>query len=807
MQQLLPLADHAHVLVIQNESLHRQTILRDGRHFLNVHQQRCFTRNIDDQGIRVRNLQLSRGSPGQVQSLRVQEARVRMAGWSALTDGVEGVTGAELKGVQVTLPAAPDSVSPELHLADLAELVLPERIELPFPVTIQQLSVDSPAASFLGEIRARPDQVTFQVTELHGAVIAERIAGTLRLEDGAVPGYEIRVDPWDVQLQGALVAQGEQWNALVTASTSAARVRFTLAVPRRAGARWQVEGDAHVELPRFLAERFEIQEPVPDALDARFTLSLDENRVAVDATLATPEGSLTLTGALRRDALEIDVETERFDAGALATPFFPELAPHALIDGRFEVRGTYGAPTVTGTLRSPAARVRIAGAPLALENSSVVASWSPPQPVDLQALETDILGGRLTASGEIPLRSEQAAEVQFSFQDLDLAEVRPWLAAARDVAGRLEGKGTLTVGAGDPQLKVEGTLRDGVFAGDAWERIRDLGARFRFSLGRLEIAALEARVGGGTVLGEARLDLDDAGAVAGFDASMKLKRVRLARSSDVRLRGSGTLKLTGTPEAPELTGRLRIDRGIYDRNFHPQLTSTGVALPFDLFSFEEGFASRLLFDLTVETSGGFLVRNNRIQVAPVGSLHLGGSGRQPVLTGSLAATEGTVELPHLRLQISRAEVVFPESDPFHPSITFAGSGKVGGVEVSADASGALLSPTVVFSSNPSLNEEDLLLLIATGRRREQLDTESAQLAAATELLRLYGPGIWEQVFGRSREPSFLDRITISTEATAQVGDEDRITVELKLYDWLAVATERDHRGDINLDLLLYHSIP
>ena len=61
MVQLLPLADHAHILIVEDEELYRQPVLRQRRHLLDVHQDRGLAGNVDDERIRVRDLHAHRG--------------------------------------------------------------------------------------------------------------------------------------------------------------------------------------------------------------------------------------------------------------------------------------------------------------------------------------------------------------------------------------------------------------------------------------------------------------------------------------------------------------------------------------------------------------------------------------------------------------------------------------------------------------------------------------------------------------------------------------------------------------------------
>ena len=54
--QFLPLADHPHPFIVEDEDFHRQAVLADRTHFLNVHLERGFARDADDQAVRVRDL-------------------------------------------------------------------------------------------------------------------------------------------------------------------------------------------------------------------------------------------------------------------------------------------------------------------------------------------------------------------------------------------------------------------------------------------------------------------------------------------------------------------------------------------------------------------------------------------------------------------------------------------------------------------------------------------------------------------------------------------------------------------------------
>jgi len=381
----------------------------------------------------------------------------------------------------------------------------------------------------------------------------------------------------------------------------------------------------------------------------------------------------------------------------------------------------------------------------------------------------------------------------------------------------------------------EGRLAEVELAIRGWERIRELNAELLWDGEGIHARELRANVGGGEVRGRATFDLGvlpppgdgttgDGGTAEGegsappssrheryglraIDASLVLDDVRLLRSRHLRLRGSGELGLSGTMREPILHGSIVVSRGIFDQDIYPSVRGGGTKLPFDLFRFDDGFLSRLAFDVDFQPDGKFQIRNNRIRVSPLGSLHLGGTGYQPVLTGAITATDGELVLPRIRFEISNVEVSFPEDDPFRPLVRFRGVGTSRGIEITATADGDLFSPEVRFSSTPSYPEDDLILLVATGRLRSQIASNEVGIIAATELARLYGPQVWGSLFGAGGDESFLDRIEVGALASDDTGEFSGVSVEYRINRWLSLYAEQEADGDTAADLRFFWWLP
>ena len=60
MEHLLPLADHAHIVVVEDEDFDRQAVLGEGGQLLDVHHEAGFAGNADDRLVRVGDLDAQR---------------------------------------------------------------------------------------------------------------------------------------------------------------------------------------------------------------------------------------------------------------------------------------------------------------------------------------------------------------------------------------------------------------------------------------------------------------------------------------------------------------------------------------------------------------------------------------------------------------------------------------------------------------------------------------------------------------------------------------------------------------------------
>ncbi len=137
-------------------------------------------------------------------------------------------------------------------------------------------------------------------------------------------------------------------------------------------------------------------------------------------------------------------------------------------------------------------------------------------------------------------------------------------------------------------------------------------------------------------------------------------------------------------------------------------------------SIEEGgeieFARLALFsDLRVEGRNALVVRNNLADLVGSVSLQLNGPVKDPVISGRITATSGTLNFRNDRYDITRALMDLPPQRGADPIINIQGESQIRGYRVTVGLTGPLSQPQAVISSEPALPQADVVSLITTGQ--------------------------------------------------------------------------------------------
>jgi translocation and assembly module TamB len=123
----------------------------------------------------------------------------------------------------------------------------------------------------------------------------------------------------------------------------------------------------------------------------------------------------------------------------------------------------------------------------------------------------------------------------------------------------------------------------------------------------------------------------------------------------------------------------------------------------------------LFSDLRVEGRNALVVRNNLADLVGSVSLQVNGPVKDPVISGRITATSGTLNFRNDRYDITRALVDLPPQRGADPIINIQGESQIRGYRVTVGLNGPLSQPQAIISSEPALPQADVVSLITTGQ--------------------------------------------------------------------------------------------
>jgi len=123
------------------------------------------------------------------------------------------------------------------------------------------------------------------------------------------------------------------------------------------------------------------------------------------------------------------------------------------------------------------------------------------------------------------------------------------------------------------------------------------------------------------------------------------------------------------------------------------------------------------FDLIIEGRDALIVRNNIADLTASASLRLTGNTNNPILSGRITATSGTVFFRKERYDVQRLAVEFPPNTEIDPVISLQAETEIGGYQIFVNVAGSLSDTETLNASvrsSPALPQADVVSLITTG---------------------------------------------------------------------------------------------
>jgi translocation and assembly module TamB len=138
---------------------------------------------------------------------------------------------------------------------------------------------------------------------------------------------------------------------------------------------------------------------------------------------------------------------------------------------------------------------------------------------------------------------------------------------------------------------------------------------------------------------------------------------------------------------------------------------------------------------------------------------LRGTVEDPRIGGTARLVRGDYTFAGTRFELTRGRILFDENEPIDPRLDILAETSRSGVNVDIAITGNAQTPTIAFSSDPALPEEEILSRLLFGGSVTSLSaTDALQLAAAIASLQGGGGGL--DPIGDLRRSIGLDQLRI-----------------------------------------------
>jgi translocation and assembly module TamB len=476
---------------------------------------------------------------------------------------------------------------------------------------------------------------------------------------------------------------------------------------------------------------------------------------------------------------------------------------------------------VTGTWARPLGEIRVQAARVAMDPQRFKRPLPAMESLDV-ALTGDRSGLKLTtflvsvegqtvrAQGRLPVAeggwdelrkdplafARRGAELHLEVPDADLAALGRFLPPFLLPQGRLQ-----------IDLKYEGggAMEGFLHLRDAASRplgpfgvLQQINADVQLSGRQVELRSVTAKAGGQPVTLNGTIQFP-AGAALRYDVALRGENLPFIRQTGLLVRGDLDLKLrTPATGPPAISGTVRLRDSLFlsdVRSFLPGGTKGG-ARPPPYFAVE--LPPFNAWTLGVDVSGRRFLRLRTPVFNGVASarFHLGGTLGEPRAIGEVVIDEGQISMPFASFTVRQGTVRITEKNPLEPTLFVRGTGRRNNYDLTMEITGTAEAPSVVFSSSPALDSEQLLLMVMTGAAPNNEITYSS----AQRFARL-GTYLGQSLLGSfGGDATSADRLSITSgEQVSQQGRET-YEIEYKLADRWKWVGEYDEFDDYNIGL-------
>lgn len=330
--------------------------------------------------------------------------------------------------------------------------------------------------------------------------------------------------------------------------------------------------------------------------------------------------------------------------------------------------------------------------------------------------------------------------------------------------------------------------------------IRDINGRLALQDQQAVITGMEADWGGETVRLSGLVDTAvcwrKPGELPALDLRVTGTNLPLARQAGLIVRGDLDLGLVRSEDEPLVVrGTVDLQRSfvLSDLDSLLGVNVRQTSLPPPYFSVTEEPMASWGLDLQLRANRTIHVKSPFYRGVHSMNMRLGGTLRDPVLTGDIQVFEGQALFPYANIPIRQGIVSFSEQNPDAPRLVVMGASRTFGYDLRMEVSGTMNEPAIQFSSVPSLSSEEIVMMITAGELpRHELTTTTKDRVA--KLATLIGKDILSKL---GSQDAGEERLIFRSGEGISTGGRVTYYLEYRLTDRWGLVGEYDEYDAIN----------
>jgi hypothetical protein len=264
-----------------------------------------------------------------------------------------------------------------------------------------------------------------------------------------------------------------------------------------------------------------------------------------------------------------------------------------------------------------------------------------------------------------------------------------------------------------------------------------------------------------------------------FDLEFHLQNITFSLARDFTLNFKGTLLYRGTPSTQGISGDIEIKSARYKERIDWKkwlfIAEPKEKPKAELSALEQA-------DLNVKISGNKNIYiDNNIARAPVTvDLMLRGTISHPIMLGTLESEEGIAYFNNNEFRIIHASAYFADPNRLNPVIELSAETSLQGYHIRLNLDGQIEHFNLSLSSDPPLEEMDIIALLTVGTPGNQVTGPGGGLSAkeATSFLAGQLQSVYEE---RLKTITGFERVQVGTYVSKVTGNvEPEVTVSKRL---------------------------